>query len=100
MKSTRQQVFEAINTERAYQDKKWTPETTISSGIHSIEEWIMYIEDYLDEAKHTLSREPKQICDPKALHIMRKVAAMAVACMEQNGAYNREGEPTEQLARK
>ena len=89
MKSTRQEVYQAINEERDYQDIKWNPETTTSHGIHSVEQWIVYIEDYLLEAKHALSRNTQTIGDEAALHGIRKVAAMAVCCMEQNGALKR-----------
>ena len=89
MKATREQVYLAIDTERDYQDQKWTPETTTSNGQHSFEEWFMYIEDYVNEAKHILSRKAKQEADQEAAHIMRKVAAIAVAAMEQNGALPR-----------
>lgn len=84
-KATRRFVYAAIDTERDYQSKKWTPETTTSNGQHSFEEWFMYIEDYVNEAKHILSREKKKDADEKAAHIMRKVAALAVAAMEQLG---------------
>jgi hypothetical protein len=43
----------------------------------------MYIEDYITEAKHILSRENVQSAYPKAMSIMRKVAAMTVCAMEQ-----------------
>ena len=44
----------------------------------------MFIEDYVNEAKHILSRESKQVADSKGMDIMRKVAAMAVCAMEQH----------------
>ena len=77
-------VYELINGERDYQNSKWNPETTTSDGRHSVEEWFVYIEDYVNEAKHTLSRKPKQVADEEAMEIMRKVAAMAVCAMEQH----------------
>jgi|GEM_PF-2044763 len=90
-KASRGAVYAAINTERSYQDQKWNPESTTSNGQHSFEEWFMYIEDYVNEAKHILSRETKQLADAEAAHIMRKVGAMAVAAMEQLGAPKRPG---------
>lgn len=82
----RQTVYELIDGERDYQDQRWNPETTTSQGQHSWEEWFMYIEDYLQEAKHALARNAKQDAHKTAANIMRKVAAMAVAAMEQLGA--------------
>ena len=81
--NTRQQVFDLINGEREYQNSRWNENTTASKGIHSPEEWFMYIEDYVNEAKHILSRENVQSAYPKAMAIMRKVASMAVCAMEQ-----------------
>lgn len=80
----RQQVYELIDGERDYQNWRWNATTTYSEGKHSPEEWFMYIEDYVNEAKHILSRENIQQAYPKAMDIMRKVAAMAVNAMEQN----------------
>jgi hypothetical protein len=83
----RSEVYATLDGERAYQDTRWDP----VAHQHSPEEWIVYIEDYLNEAKHILSRESYETCHEKAMHIMRKVTAMGVCCMEQNGAPKREG---------
>ncbi len=87
--ATRQEVYNAIDSERDYQDGRWNSQTTTSDGRHSLEEWCTYIEDYVNEAQHILSRLPKQEAGPQALHIIRKVAAMAVCAMEQHGAPRR-----------
>jgi len=85
----RNKVYEAIDTEREYQDALWLPMEGSNHDHHSPEEWFMYIEDYINEAKHILSREAYVVCKPKAMEIMRKLAAMAVCAMEQNGTTNR-----------
>jgi hypothetical protein len=87
----RADVYAALDSERAYQDTRWNESTTTSEGKHSLEEWIVYMEDYSAEAKHLLSRMSTQEAYPKALEIIRKVTAMGVACMEQHGAPRREG---------
>jgi len=87
--ATRQEVYSAIDSERDYQDRRWNPQTTTSGGKHSLEEWLVYMEDYINEAKHIMSRSSKQESEPQALNIMRKVAAMAVSAMEQHGAPQR-----------
>jgi hypothetical protein len=84
--STRAEVYHALDSERDYQDRRWNPSTTTSGGDHSITEWIAYMEDYLAEAKHVLARTARQDAYPQVLHIMRKVTAMGVKCMEQHGA--------------
>ena len=85
----REEVYGAIDSERDYQDKIWNKETTASEGKHSPEEWYMYIEDYVNQAKHLLSRKSVQESYPEAMKIMRKVAAMAVCAMEQHGVDDR-----------
>lgn len=85
----RKLVYKAIDSERNYQDKLWNSNTTTSDEIHSFEEWYVYIEDYVKEAKHLLSRRPKQQADEIVKDIMRKVAAMAVCALEQHGVNNR-----------
>ena len=89
--STRPEVYEALDGERAYQDTRWNSDTTSSGGLHSFEEWFTYMEDYIAEAKHVLSRHVKKDADFVASHIMRKVTAMGVAAMEQLGAPKRDG---------
>lgn len=89
-KDTRQTAYLAIDGERAYQDKRWNAETTTSAGNHSFEEWLAYIEDYVNEAKHTLSREANQTTEQRVQHIMRKIAALSVAAMENTGVAFRE----------
>lgn len=79
----REKVYFLIDGERAYQNERWNEGTTASGGIHKPEEWVMYMEDYLNEAKHILSRENVQSSYPKAMEIIRKVTAMGVAAMEQ-----------------
>lgn len=79
-------VYQAINSERTYADKLWNPQTTTSGGEHTLEEWLYYAEDYLREAKTILSREARQTAYPKALHIVRKAAALLIVAMEEHGA--------------
>ena len=86
---SREEVYKAIDSEREYQDSRWNGDTTSSDGIHPLSEWFLYIEDYVNEAKHILAREAEQTAYPKVSNIMRKVAGMAVCAMEQNGAPKR-----------
>ncbi|MDD5225683.1 MAG: hypothetical protein PHV97_00680 [Candidatus Omnitrophica bacterium] len=81
-KIQREHVYALIDMERDYQDKKWNEDTTTTKNIHTPEEWIMYMEDHLAEAKHILSREAAQTGRPKAMECIRKVTALGVAAME------------------
>lgn len=81
----RSEVYKLIDGEREYQNTKWVYDKT-SSGthVHTPEEWILYMEDYLNEAKHILARNASPACYPLAMEIIRKVTAMGVVAMEQN----------------
>lgn len=80
----REDVYKLIDGERDYQDKRWTKETTASEGLHSPEEWVMYMMQYLLDAQYVLSKENVQTAYPKAMEIIRKVSAMGVCAMEQH----------------
>ncbi len=86
---TRKEVYEAIDSERDYQNSKFNEETTTSKGQHTVSEWILFMEDYLQEARNIASRGFSPQADQEALHVIRKVTGMGVACMEQNGASKR-----------
>lgn len=80
----RNEVYKLIDGERDYQDRKWNETTTISKGLHTPDEWVLYMLDYLTEAQHILSRESATTGRPKAMEVIRKVTAMGVSAMEQN----------------
>jgi len=77
----RLEVYEAIDGERDYQDKKWGSQFNDSEW--SIGDWLIFMERYVEEAKGRIGY------DVEALDSVRKIAALAVACMEYNGAPKR-----------
>ena len=80
---TREDVYKLIDGEREYQNKRWNESTTVSKNIHpNPEDWLCYIQDYLTEAIHIISREARQDANPKVMAIIRKITAMGVAAME------------------
>ena len=85
----RNTVYEHIDTERDYQDVRWSAEITETGGKHSVTEWLIYMQDYIDEALHILSRAPEPQATEDATHIVRKITAMGIACLEYNGSYPR-----------
>lgn len=89
---TRKEVYDAIDSEREYQDFRWNENTTTSSGLHSPAEWLVYIQDYLREAFTQASRSADPESRDMVMNTIRKITAMGVACMEQNGAPRRDGE--------
>lgn len=79
-------VFNAINSERDYQDKKWG--NTFSGGRpgdgwRSVDEYVTYIAGYASELLQVASHSSDQ---QAKLNLVRKVAGLCVACMEQHGA--------------
>jgi hypothetical protein len=87
-------VIQAIDSERAYQDKKWGH--TLSGGrpgdgFRTVDEYTTYIAGYTADLIHEASHFGN---DEAKLHIIRKIAGLCVACMEQNGAPLREIPPT------
>ena len=87
--SERDEVYAALTAERDYQDGRWDATHTSTCGRHSVTEFLVFIEDYVSEAKHHLSRNGEPGASEFALHSMRKIGALAVACMEQHGAKRR-----------
>ena len=90
----RTDVYAVIDGERAYQDSRWgstysgdRPADGIMPGGHrTIDEFSLYIigyaNDLLIEGAHFAESEKK-------LAIIRKIAGLCVACMEQHGAPKR-----------
>lgn len=79
----RERVYEALDGERDYQEHRWG--LTQSRGQHTTAEFILYMQDYLTQAQHEVSRNPDPHAGVLATETLRKVVAMGVACLEQNG---------------
>ena len=89
--ASRTTVYEAIDSEREYQNSKWrrpTSKDPAGHNPHTITEWLSYMQYYVNEGLkvQTLSFE-----EGAGLDFLRKVAALGVAGMEQHGAPKREG---------
>lgn len=85
MSTTRERVFKALEDERFYQLKRWgerQSDGTFAEKPHSIGEFILYMEDYLEAARKAASRLPDE--DDTALHELRKVVTLGIACFEQH----------------
>jgi len=82
IKTTRQEVYQAIDEERDYQEWRWPR----PAHIHSNTEYLVYIDHYLKEAFAAVSKQDSEMgtYDP-----LRKIAALAVAAMEENGVIHR-----------
>jgi hypothetical protein len=96
--TSREEVYEAINSERNYQDKRWgpylsarrdpLPEHGMPGGWRSLDEFVLYMQGYMNELVFAASHYADK---DQALDIVRKVTALGVRCMEQHGAPRREG---------
>ena len=86
----REAAFTAIDSERDYQDARWGDSGSSGqpgNGERTIDEFALYIAAYTNK----MVEQCGTFADPIAkLHTIRKVAGLAVACMEQHGAPLRE----------
>jgi hypothetical protein len=78
-------AYKAIESENRYQIAKLGEE----GQMRSLDEWLLYIRDYAEEAAHQSTRGDEE----GAVHTLRKVATMAVVALEDNDAPQREGFP-------
>jgi hypothetical protein len=85
----RRLAYLAIDSERDYQDKVWG--TQDESNPLTIGEFVLLLEDYVHEARVVWAGEPKP--ETQTLEFIRKVAGIAVNCMEQHGQPHRDGPP-------
>lgn len=77
-------AYKAIDTERDYQERL-PPERTDGSS-KSVGDYLTMLDFYLIEAKHAFVKNPGTV---EVMDVMRKVAGIAVKCMEEHGAYAR-----------
>lgn len=78
---TRKQVYEVIDSERDYQDTVW------SGHKHETGAYILLLKSYIDKAMEAWVVNDG---DKPSLEVIRKVAGIAVNCMEEHGAPYRE----------
>jgi hypothetical protein len=78
----RQEIFEVIEDERIYQDNKWKK----PQHSHSVTEYLVFISHYVNDAMKKVSTMDGE---KEALPNIRKIAALAVAAMEENGVSKR-----------
>lgn len=83
--ATREEVYKAIDGEREYQDsfiEKDPSRFDDSLPDHSTGDYIVMLTTYIREAQENWTRSGG---DEKALHSIRKIAGIAVHCMEDHG---------------
>lgn len=76
---TRNEVYKLIDGEREYQERRWER----PKHNHSATEYLVYVDHYV---KTAFQRVSTQDGENGALECLRKIAALAVAAMEEHGA--------------
>ena len=76
----RRLIFEAIERERDFQDRKWG-----TGRNHAIPSWLLILRKELDEAEIGWCKEGEQ----QSLRELLQVIAVGIACLEQHGIVER-----------
>jgi hypothetical protein len=84
----RSEVYAAIDSERDYQDSLWPQDSRPGApNPLSIGEFVLMLEEYTARARSEWTAEKAP--ESRTLGIVRKIAGIAVNCMEQHGAPRR-----------
>jgi hypothetical protein len=86
--TTWEEIYAAIEGELRHGFERFG--RTPSRGQHTVGEWVLYMEDYIAEAREACTREKEPESSELALDVLRKVVAMGIHCMWQNGLVKRE----------
>lgn len=88
MKNTLDDIIEALESEEDYQEGMWLGQKQPSGEEPmSVGEFILMLREYVDQAQSEWMVEPKP--EKHTLHMIRKIAYIAVACMKEHGAPKR-----------
>ncbi len=79
--ASRDQVYEAIDSERDYQDALGADRT--DGFDHTVGEYLVMLDTYLRKAKDAWTMNAG---NKAALEEIRKIAGISVRCMEDHGA--------------
>ena len=80
----RERVYQAIDGERNYQDS--LDETRTDGTDHTVGDYVTMMQHYQNELVRAWTLNAG---DAAALEVMRKIAGIAVHCMEDHGAPER-----------
>lgn len=83
-KMPREEVYKAVDTERDYQAQVISMDKSICGTIpKSVGDYLTMLTAYINRTNETWVSTPGSAA---SLHMVRKIAAVAVKCMEQHGA--------------
>jgi hypothetical protein len=86
MSETREQVYKKIDIERQYQDSL----STQHFGTPTIEGELLMLQDYIDRARKAWVDNFEDNNEEPARHFIRKIAGIAIRCLENHGCPERE----------
>lgn len=78
--NSRSIVYSVVDGERDYQDERF------GDNPHTVTEFLCFMQHYISEAITKVSTTKGDTC---ALDEVRKITALGVVCMEQNGVRRR-----------
>jgi hypothetical protein len=88
--TTRTEVYQAVNSERDFQESFVLPERQYYQ-THTLGEFILMLNQYAAQCQQKWTHHADKVDGyPESLHEVRKLAAIAIRCMEQHGAPFRE----------
>lgn len=89
----RSDVYAALDSERDYQEMRIVRDgsTAVGEHHHTPEEFLIYIEHYVHEARTTAATVWGPTAKAAIMDKLRKVGALCVAAGEANGMPRREG---------
>lgn len=80
----RAEVYRRIDSERDYQDR--LPGSRTDGRPHTVGDYVTMLQHYQNELVREWTMNPG---DYRALDVIRKIAGIAVHCMEDHGAPSR-----------
>lgn len=83
MLKSRQEVYNILDEERNYQDKKCGG--SVHDKNHSVYDWLLIMRKYLNEAENAMYNGDST----EALNSVRKITALGVATMESHDTPSR-----------
>ena len=87
-KSTQEEVFKGLQSERRYQTCRWGRRQNVGEADFFVEDWhsvgdyLVFIRQHLRDAEEALTTTPSDLA---ALDEIRKLTALGIACLEQHG---------------
>lgn len=83
MPTSREEIYEAVDRERSYQDRKWG--TFAEGRSHALPAWMLIMRKELEEAENAWMKST----DDDVRRELLQVVAVGVAALEEHGVTER-----------